>query len=244
MNSSIDVDAIKSKVDSLLCNVDPDWKIINVHSLKDYDSMSFNRKTYFGKSMFEYNLKIWAYSTMTSKPLSHITQAVRTYMHYTTLAKVMGCIGLVPFVDFGDCSNKVYSVESNRSHVLSSIFYALLFSFYEDSERATKEMDFLSLVTWIVTKVVDENEPILALTNPLHHLSEPSYQMVLKKYFQKKFQKDPNITTLQIADNCFEVTVYHHNHQSIGYSHGCHEDIVIEEACLKACKYLHLVHEV
>ena len=180
---------------------------------------------------------------MASKPLSHIKQVVRAYMHYTILAKVMDCIGLVPFVDFGDCNNKVYSVESNRKHILSSIFYALLFSFYEDSMRATKEIDFLSLVTWIVTKVVDENEPPFALTNPLHCFGESSYLVVLKNYFHKKFQKDPNITIVQITDNCFEVTIYHHNHQSIGYSQGCHEDIVIEEACLKACKYLHLVKE-
>lgn len=254
---SLEVDTIEKCIDNLLRNIDPKWKIINVHSYSNcfvspqsskYDSVAFNRKVWFGKSLFESSLKFCIYEeAFLNKSLSEMKKHFAAFSHFTTTSKVLEDLGLSSLIDFGDIGNNVYKIEMNTIHVQASVFHAVICSIYEDSVsvRSSLEKDFKCLVKWILTQILKKEEVLNAFQKLnirlFSSLDDSSFQNILLVYFQKKFQRPPTITTVQIATSCFEVTVYHHNEKSIGYAENTSEALAMEEACLKACKYLHLI---
>jgi len=246
----LELDAVKKKIDSLLVQIDPEWKVINIHSFIDcfsspqspnYDTINFNRKVYFGKSFFEYQLKNWIYDEFQStKPLAEIKNMTNAYRHYTTTAGVLEQMGLSEYVDFGNDALKVYQLESNRLHVFSSVFHALLISLSEDSIRITKESDLKALLRWVFSKLLRVDEVMMKYkkNHSLFLFDDTSYKMKLMRYFQKQFQKEPFLKMERLGIHLFEVTIYHHNRNSIGYAQGHCEELAVEEACLRACEYL------
>jgi dsRNA-specific ribonuclease len=245
-NMSLDLDAVKNKIENVLKDIDPEWKIVNIHSFVDcfsspqssnYDAISFNRKVFFGRSIFEYHLKTWIYEIHFTKPLAEMKKMIHAYMHYTTLANLLDKMGLSSFVDFGNDGLKVYHLERNRFHVHASVLYALIVSLHEDSIRTNRDNDLKTFIRWLLC----QRDLLQNFQSSTKFFEDSSYHCKLIQYFQKNFQKDPAFSIDQISDSLFEVTIYHHNKNSIGYAQGRHEELVIEEACLKACEYLHLV---